>query len=75
VNTPTVIIGGVAIFYGLLTIVLRAKRPSAFRKLNRMKELYGEQAGTLLHIFSYSVLPIILGIVLLVTGFQGKSIF
>lgn len=66
----TVILGVLLVAYGLLTIYLRVCRQSAgLGKLEKMKELYGERLGKAIHIISYTVLPILLGVTALVLHF------
>lgn len=58
------IIGILALLYGLYTIYLRVRKDSkAWGKLEKMKEAYGEKAGTIIHIISYTIVPIAVGIV------------
>lgn len=58
------IIGILALFYGLYTIYLRVRKDSkAWGKIEKMKEVYGEKAGTVIHIISYTIVPIAVGIV------------
>jgi len=51
------------------------KKPEKFGKLNAMKEKYGEKTGVTIHTISYSVIPIIVGVVFIVIGFKGVAIF
>ena len=64
------------IVYGLFTIYLRIfKNNKWLGKIDRMKEAYGDKFGTFLHIISYTVLPIVLGVVGIVCHFLGIEIF
>ena len=57
------IIGILALLYGLYTIYLRVRKDSkAWSKLEKMKEFYGEKIGTIIHFISYTVVPIVIGI-------------
>lgn len=61
---------------GLFTIYLRVfKNNKWLGKIERMKEAYGKTAGTILHIISYTVIPIALGIVGIVCYCLGIEIF
>jgi len=40
-----------------------------------MKKFRGEKAGMAIHVVAYTVIPILFGIVLIITGLQGGSIF
>jgi len=73
-NYTTLAIGLLALFFGICTLFLRVKHPQAFRKLNAMKERYGERAGATIHTISYTVIPIIAGIIFIIIGFMGESI-
>ena len=57
------IIGILALLYGLYTIYLRVRKDSkAWGKLDHMKKIYGEKLGAVIHIVSYTVVPIVVGI-------------
>ena len=73
----TVILGILALTYGLFTLYLRIfKQSKGLGKLDRMKEVYGEKLGKAIHIFSYTVLPLLIGIMALVCHFVfGFDIF
>jgi UPF0716 family protein affecting phage T7 exclusion len=73
-NYTTLAIGLLALFFGICTLFLRVKHPGAFRKLNAMKARYGEKAGTAIHTISYTVIPIIAGIIFIIIGFMGEAI-
>ena len=74
-NYITAGIGTLAFVYGVFSIFIRMKNPSKFAKLEAMKKLWGEKAGTAVHIIGYTIVPIIVGIVFIVSGLQGKAIF
>lgn len=70
------IIGVLALLYGLYTIYLRVRKDSkAWGKLEKMKEVYGEKAGTVIHIISYTIVPIAVGIVGIVSYCLGIKVF
>ena len=64
--TINIIIGIAAIAYGVFTIYARVTNRAGFGKLEAMKERWGSTAGTILHVIAYTVVPIVVGIVLLV---------
>ena len=41
----------------------------------RMKEAYGEKAGAVIHIISYTVVPIVIGIIGIVAYCLGIKVF
>ena len=70
------IIGVLALLYGLYTIYLRVRKDSkTWGKLEKMKEAYGEKAGTVIHIISYTIVPIAVGIVGIVSYCLGIKVF
>jgi hypothetical protein len=75
VNPLTVGIGVAAIAYGVFTLVARVKKPEMFRKLQPMKERWGPRAGLAVHIIGYSVVPIVFGVMSVLSGLAGKSLF
>ena len=74
-NIPTVVIGIAALLFGIYTIYLRSTNPDKFGKLKAMKEKFGGKRGALIHLVSYSVIPIIFGVIMLFTGYMGVSFF
>ncbi|MCG8525206.1 MAG: hypothetical protein MI748_02420 [Opitutales bacterium] len=74
-NIPTLIIGILAALFGGSTIVLRHTHPQWFKKIGPMKEKFGEIPGYIIHFVGYSLLPLIFGIVLIVTAKNGGSVF
>ena len=70
------IIGILALLYGLYTIYLRvSKNAKAWGKLDRMKEVYGEKAGSAIHIISYTVVPVAIGIIGIAAYCLGIKVF
>ena len=61
-----IIVAAFALCFGLVTFVMRFARPDAFAKLGPMKERYGDRIGLAIHWTAYTVLPIVVGAVLLV---------
>jgi hypothetical protein len=62
------LIGGVlAILYGLITLIIRFTnhKYKVFSKLPVMEEKYSKIKGNIIHIFGYTIAPMILGIILL----------
>ena len=74
-NYTTLAIGLFALAFGVCTLYFRVKRPEKFGKLNAMKEKFGETAGAAIHTISYTVIPIIAGIVFILLGLKGGTIF
>jgi hypothetical protein len=72
----SLIIGIIALLYGLFTIYLRVRKGSkGFSKLPKMKEAYGEKWGTIIHVVSYTVVPIVIGLVGIIAYFLGVDVF
>ena len=59
----------------MVTLVGRFVAPDSkmFSKLGPMKERFGDTAGTAIHVISYTVLPLLLGSVLLATSLLGGA--
>jgi uncharacterized membrane protein len=74
-NFVTVLIGLVLIIYGVFTFIQRKKNPKSFAKLEAMKRFWGERNGYYVHVFGYTVLPVVVGLVILILGLIGGSIF
>lgn len=53
------IIGIIALLYGLFTLYLRIFKES---QGEHMKSMLGDKLGTFLHVFSYTLLPICVGL-------------
>lgn len=72
----SLIFGIFALLYGLSTIYLRLFGDSkGFKKMDKMKRIYGDKAGAVIHILSYTVLPIGIGIFCIVAYCLGIDIF
>ena len=71
----TVLIGVAAMAYGLYTAWARRAKPEQFKKLESMKKAWGETGGQMVHIVGYTLAPIIVGVVLVLGGLRGVSLF
>jgi len=67
-NYTTLAIGLFALLFGICTLFVRLKNPEKFGKLNAMKEKYGEKTGATIHTISYTVIPIVAGILFIIIG-------
>lgn len=74
-NYYTLAFGLFALLFGVTTLVLRFKNQEKLGKLKVMKEKYGEKTGAIIHTISYTVVPIIAGLLFIVIGLSGGSIF
>ena len=74
-NIMAIVLGVLCIVYGVFTAVMREKLPERFGKLEAMKKKFGDKKGKVIHIVSYTVVPILAGIVFVVCGFFGISLF
>lgn len=71
----TLIFGISALLFGLLTIYLRVfKNSKGLGKLETMKEAYGEKLGLAIHVISYTVVPIVVGIVIIVRYLLAENL-
>ncbi len=64
-------LGVLAIVYGLYSFYQRKTAPENIKKLQTMIERNGEKMGHSIHLFGYTILPIIAGLLLLHAHFQG----
>jgi multisubunit Na+/H+ antiporter MnhB subunit len=74
-NLVTLLLGAVALSFGLYTLYLRGRSPEKFRKLEAMKKQWGPGIGNTVHLIAYSILPIVVGVILLTAGWLGVAIF
>ena len=65
------IVGVLAIVYGLYSFIQRKVAPEKIEKLQTMIERNGEKMGHSIHLFGYTILPIVAGLLLLYAHFQG----
>lgn len=66
-----VALGLLTITYGCYTAIMRRKDPSKFGKIEGMKHIFGNRLGNWIHIIAYSVIPVIVGGLLVVVGLLG----
>jgi Trk K+ transport system NAD-binding subunit len=64
--TTNIVIGILAFAFGIYTAIVRVKNPEKLGKYKAMIDKFGNK-GKILHIISYTVLPIFIGIVLIVS--------
>ena len=57
--------------YGVFTIIMRIVKPESLKKYFYMKNKYGNFFGFILHFTAYSLLPIILGLLLIIKYLLG----
>ena len=74
-NLLTIAVGVAAIGFGLVTAYLRITKPTAFKKLGAMKQMWGDTGGTVVHVIAYTVVPLVAGIAFVVQGISGVSLF
>ena len=66
----SIIIGALAILFGLFTGVARIVAPNSaiFSKLEPMKERFGKVGGTVIHVLAYTIAPIGFGVLQVLAG-------
>jgi hypothetical protein len=74
-NTTTIVIGAAVFLFGVYTSVMRYARPQKLGKLVALQQLFGEKNGSLIHLLSYAVLPLVAGVIFLLAGMRGISLF
>jgi len=65
------ILGVLAIVYGLYCYIQRKTAPEKIEKLQLLIERNGEKMGNSIHMFGYTILPIIAGLLLLFAHYRG----
>lgn len=65
------IVGVLAIVYGLYCFIQRKLAPERIKKLQTMIERNGERMGHSIHLFGYTILPIVAGLLLLYASFRA----
>jgi len=65
------IVGVLAIAYGLYSFIQRKVAPQNIEKLQSMIERNGEKMAHSIHLFGYTILPIVAGLLLLFAHFRG----
>lgn len=73
-NWITFGVGVLSGLYGIYTIYMRFHSPDKFGKLEAMQQSYGQGVGTLIHIVSYTVMPLIFGALMIAAGLRGVSL-
>jgi hypothetical protein len=68
-------IGVLAIGFGLYSAFLRATNPAKLGKLAPMQKAMGNTAGALVHFAAYSLVPIAFGVLTILRGMRGESLF
>jgi hypothetical protein len=71
----TVGVGALAIGFGAYTGWARSAKPEQFAKLEAMKKQWGEKAGLAVHFVAYTALPVVFGILMVMRGMSGQSLF
>ena len=74
-DKTTIGIGIAAIFFGIYSFYLRITRNDKFEKLKGMQERFGEKNGGLIHLVLYCIAPVMFGIIMIVAGREGYSMF
>lgn len=72
-NLVSILVGVAAVAFGAYTAWARVRTPEHFKKLQPMKELWGERAGVIVHFAGYTLMPILLGLYIIYTGLRGGS--
>jgi hypothetical protein len=60
-----IVLGGFGVAFGLYTLFARKFAPNRLWKLEPMKKMWGEKVGLSIHVLAYTVLPLVLGAILL----------
>jgi len=66
-------VGIACLGYGLFTLVMRTRRPESFGKLEPMKKFWGPKRGKIIHIIGYTVIPLVVGTIFLLTALAPRT--
>jgi hypothetical protein len=66
-------LGVAGILYGLYTAYLRVTAPHKLDKLDAMKQQWGDQTGTVVHVLFYTAVPIAVGAVFVIQALMRAS--
>lgn len=75
INWVEIVVGVLACMYGLYTIYVRIKSPEKMGKIDALKRFWGNIAGTIIHVIFYTIIPLVFGLLLIVSGILGKRLF
>lgn len=74
-DKTTIGIGIAAIFFGLYSLYLRITQNDKFDKLKGLQERFGEKNGGWIHLILYCIAPAIFGVIMIMAGRKGFSMF
>ena len=69
------VIGALALGYGILSLYTRIRSPERLSKLASMKRVYGNKAGEIVHAILYTIIPVVFGLILLISGILNVRVF
>lgn len=62
------LLGVAALGFGLYTLYVRSTTPEKLGKLDAMKKQWGNRNGTIVHVVAYTVAPVLVGVILIVSA-------
>ncbi len=65
-DITSIVLGALAIAFGIFTLVIRRRSPEKLRKLVAMEKQWGAKKGNMAHLIAYTVLPIVFGLIFIV---------
>ncbi|MEK6238850.1 MAG: hypothetical protein N2C14_29395 [Planctomycetales bacterium] len=68
-------IGVLLVGYGCFTTYRRATNAPESKKMQVMKKAWGDGGGTALYVGAYSVMPVLCGVVFIISGVMGQPFF
>lgn len=73
-NIGTLVLGAVVILMGLYFVVARIKFPNKLKKYAAMRKKMGDKVALIVHTFFYSILPLVLGLLMIVAASNGVTV-
>lgn len=73
---PVLVLVGLALAgFGGWAFVVRHRNRTVFSRLESMQQTFGDTAGTVVHLFAFTLLPIAIGLFLVDAGIKGTGLF
>ncbi|MCF8067516.1 MAG: hypothetical protein K9L30_02910 [Desulfobacterales bacterium] len=70
INEMSLFLGLLVAGYGIVMFIIRQYFPQKSGKLNKMKQFYGDKKGYWLHLVSYTILPVVIGLFWILRGLK-----
>ncbi len=73
---PMLVLSGLALAsFGGWSCMVRHHHPTIYGRLESMQRVFGEAAGSVVHLTAFTLIPIALGLILINAGIKGQTLF